>query len=716
MRKGIGERKRALWLALAVLAAVSWTGVIGAAEIMPVNPACLVQDCGTPLRELKLQASTLYKHPDTGKLHLFLEYGASNGYGIGENFYGEGGDVRHYLVDVEMESGRMRSARGGNGHESTSHFLHPNGKMYLFEIKTYPANLSSFDTRTGKYEFISPTQNSAYKTVLAPSGVIYSGEVSGDVTVYNPETNQITIHHRPAGRNIHWGVYTMEVEEPWIYCGMTNQGNWFLIIIDARTGESTSYFDVEKGQPKYGGGVTRTAAGNIFFGHYLLKDGKLQCVTDAEGNPVLDKNGLPKPAPLPEPDKSERLKGNRPWPNMWRISGYASSRYKEEVDLNLEFDLSQAEPNNFNKEVATILWRKKGETDWRKIVIEGMKAVGRSAKALAAMPDGRFFGVSGYGAAFIFDPRTGKSVEVGDPPGSVYQIMPFQGKVYFCGYVSFIAEYDPAQPYAFNKLKGEGGVDFAADVNPRRYRTNAKWTASMIAGPDGRIYVGGYDGRHHPGGGLSIFDPRTKKVENLRDPWFTYLGVKGFALVNGGRTLAIATVPVGQKQNMPADLDRGSIFLYDFAEKKIVKEMKLSFKATPDQIFVAGDGTVIGVSRVTETGAFDHRTHSTLVYGLDLESGKTLFEKKHAGRAFSGMLRNDRPPLVQGPDGCGWLFVDEDLCRIRPDGELERVRAMPGTRGQMFFMGKTLYIYNGGRIAYRRFPNVVKIEDLFAAK
>ena len=716
MRYRITGKLGACLFASALMAAVVWTAFAGAADVRPVNKACTVVDCGTPLRELKLQASTLYKHPTTGKLHLFLEYGANNGYGIGEHFYGERGDVRHYLIDVELESGKMRSARGGNGHESTSHFLHPNGKMYLFEIKTYPSNLSSFDTRTGKYEFITATGNSTYKTCLAPSGIIYSGEVSGDVTVYNPETNQITRFHHPAGRNIHWGVYTMEVEEPYIYCGMTNQGNWFLTIIDTRTGKATSYFDVERGQPKVGGGITRTADGNIFFNRYLLKDGKPQFETDAQGNPILDKNGVPKALPLPQPDKSERLAGNRPWPNMRRLSGYASSRYKEEEALGLDFDLSQAEPNNFNDNVATVLWRKKGEKDWRNIVVKGMKPEGRSPKALAAMPDGRFFGVSGYGMAFVFDPKTGKSVEVGDPPGSVYQIMPFKDKLYFCGYVSFLAEYDLAQPYAFNKLKGQGSNDWSQDTNPKRYRTNAKWSATMIAGPDGLIYIGGYDGRHNTGGGLSIFNPETKEMQALRDPWFKYLGIKGLALVNDGRTLAITTAPVGQRDKMPKDLDRGSIFLYDFAEKKIVKEVKLNFKASPDQMFVAGDGTVIGISRVKKVDSFDNATNTTLVYGLDLQSGKTLFEKEHPGRAFNGMLFADRPPIVQGPDGCGWLFVDNDLCRILPNGEIEHVRAMPETRGQMFFVGETLYVYNGGRIFYRTFPNVVKIEDLFAGK
>ncbi len=54
-------------------------------------------------------ASTLYKHPDTGKLHLFCEFGNNNGYSIGEE---EWEDLGHRLVDVELESGTMRRAKG----------------------------------------------------------------------------------------------------------------------------------------------------------------------------------------------------------------------------------------------------------------------------------------------------------------------------------------------------------------------------------------------------------------------------------------------------------------------------------------------------------------------------------------------------------------------------------------------------------------------------
>ena len=72
----------------------------------------------------------------------------------------------------------------------------------------------------------------------------------------------------------------------------------------------------------------------------------------------------------------------------------------------------------------------------------------------------------------------------------------------------------------------------------------------------------------------------------------------------------------------------------------------------------------------------------------------------------------DDEAFTWAPDGCGWLFVDEDLCRIRPDGRLERVGPCKW-RGKMIWRDDTLYIYNGGRVYVRLFANIVRIGNLF---
>ncbi|HPM83622.1 MAG TPA: hypothetical protein PLF81_23115 [Candidatus Anammoximicrobium sp.] len=96
---------------------------------------------------------------------------------------------------------------------------------------------------------------------------------------------------------------------------------------------------------------------------------------------------------------------------------------------------------------------------------------------------------------------------------------------------------------------------------------------------------------------------------------------------------------------------------------------------------------------------------------VELESGQT----RYPGRVLTGIYRYDHTDVVRGPDGCGWLFVDESLCRILPDGTLRTVRPQIDFRGKMLWHGKTLYIWNGGCVYSRLFANVVRIPDLFPA-
>ncbi|MBM4043158.1 MAG: hypothetical protein FJ290_32115 [Planctomycetes bacterium] len=157
-------RQLALLLALAAGAALG-------ANVPAVNKEFTIEDCGTPVAVMRLVASTLYKHPDTGKLHLFLEYGNNNGYGIGEQ---EWEDTGHRLIDVELESGTIRRTKGAKpGGLTGQHFFHPNGKLYILEGKTNPDGFSEYDPRTNECRRVAGI-GPAYKTVLAPSGRVYN--------------------------------------------------------------------------------------------------------------------------------------------------------------------------------------------------------------------------------------------------------------------------------------------------------------------------------------------------------------------------------------------------------------------------------------------------------------------------------------------------------------------------------------------------------------
>ena len=210
-------------------------------------------------------------------------------------------------------------------------------------------------------------------------------------------------------------------------------------------------------------------------------------------------------------------------------------------------------------------WRKSGDASWRTVQIKGLEPVGMSTECLGVAPDGKLIGVAAfYGSVFRFDPLSGKSEKLGLAPGSVYQILPTEGHTYFCGYVSFLADYDHRQPYLVHK-------DGTPGANPKNFSTGVKWTHCMVQGPDGRLYLGGYDGRHRTGGGMSIFDPQTQEMKNIRDPWFVHQGVRCLCLIHGGKTLAIATRPVGRDVPDP----KGRIFLFDLQRQEIVRDVAL---------------------------------------------------------------------------------------------------------------------------------------------
>jgi fibronectin-binding autotransporter adhesin len=423
------------------------------------------------------------------------------------------------------------------------------------------------------------------------------------------------------------------------------------------------------------------------------------------------------------------------FPNMRGVTGYGGHMKNASPEdgfhhagdpWGLVFDMKEAEPSNWNNGLSTILWRRDEDKAWHTLVIKGLPMVPYSMKVLAIEPDGRMCGVGNmYGAFTRFDPRTGKSEKLGDSPGgSVYQILGLKGATYFCGYTAFFAEYDHASPYkadiqqlprkgspvkAGAKVDANGDpIETGASANPRIYNTGIKWTNIMLVGPDGRIYMGGKDGRHHSGGGFAIFNPKTKAMKRFP---FELLGVRDMAFLSDNKTLAITTTPVLLGKPGPKI---GSLMLFDIIQDKITREVILDeLPKAPDEIVVAGDNTVLGVSLLAEKDENGNTTYATMVAGLDLANGKVSFEKRHAGRPFTGISAYDKTPLVLGPDGCGWLFVDEWLCRLLPNGDLEKIRRLPEYRGKMFFQDKTLYLFNGGRVMSNRFANVIRIPNLF---
>ena len=137
-------------------------------------------------------------------------------------------------------------------------------------------------------------------------------------------------------------------------------------------------------------------------------------------------------------------------------------------------------------------------------------ASGSSIFVVGTGPDKKIYGSSMLPLRlFVYDPETQSLKNLGKAAkasGEVYSMGSFEGKLFLCSYPEGrLSVYDPKKPLRF-------GEDI--DSNPRDlgslgegvYRPRA-----MIAGPHGKIYVGGYPDYGLRGGAISVYD--LKRVE-----------------------------------------------------------------------------------------------------------------------------------------------------------------------------------------------------------
>ena len=656
-----------LVLAAAIAGLVSLpSGVSGAAGGRAVRKDVKVEDLGAPCQRRLLWDNFVYRAKDTGHLHLYLSYSASNQ---------RGGDPPWQLVDFDLETGEARTAMGSPGGGGRA-FMHSNGKLYTAAAR--PPTLVEYDPATGKTRILGRISQDYYAGPQShyerPDGTLFIGTFSSRACRYHPKTDQL-VQFGEMGEPGRY-VYNIGADDRYVYCGMGGRGRWFLVVYDMQTGKQTSWFRPEPGE-KSDGHLGRTADGRFVFGtrekQYLLEDGK----------PVALEKKLP-------PDRSKPE-------NFWPLT-------TAEAALGLQVDLADAQPTNWNGGTVAVRWKMKDEKEWRSAKLTDVDIRPTAVCRMAAAPDGTFIGATtGHGLMFRFDPETGKSTYLGSPVDSTYDILVAGDMAYFSGYASVFSVYRWKEPWTQSLTNPR----MSKDQNPYRL-TSMKWTTHLALGADGRIYAGGRYGRHHSGGGLVIFDPKTGQYERVRE---TFTGHAVADVCAMGPRIVISASAVTKE-------GRGRILVYDTKTKAFVGDHSpLPEQRTAGNIFPAGGNAVIGVIVTTAKNEKGEETPEWRLYKIDVDSGKVLLTKKGPGRAFMGPLsgidfrRLDRRFAI-GPDGCGWFFIDKWLTRIHPDGTVEKIRELPHA-ARLTFHGDDLYLYSGGRQFFGRYSAVLRMRDMF---
>jgi len=650
---------------LTLMASVAWAG-----QVRSVRKNLKVEDLGTPAKRRMANWKLIYRAPD-GAPHLFVPFCAATGVAS---------DPEATILDFNLSTGEVVSARGPRGGTyCRPGWVHPNGKMYC--TVTRPVSLLEYDPAAKKLRIVGRLAgfyNTIQDVSLAPDGVIFFGHNGRQLTSYDPATDTLGDHGVMGGgkNTTNQFIYDLVAAERYVYCAMANHGAWYLVVYDRKEKKQHEYFKPPAGERSPVKHVWTGADGNIYYG--------------AGRNLWRCEGG--KPVKVEKPTRIDRV--NKA--NVWSFGQIDTVK-----EFGLELDTSGFTPTNWNGGVVTLKWRKPEAKEWRTATFEGLDVVPNVVRRLAVGPDGLMYGFGAfYGPVFSFDPKTLESKYVGPSPGSVYDMLVTKDHVYLCGYSTFFSIYDRSRPYG-----SEGNIGKFRDksLNPYKMKGAGKRTFRMLQAADGTIYACGNYSRHSTGADAMYHTPGTLEGVWLREDLKNY-HVSDMCLVDGGKRVAFSL--------KSRDKENPGIFLmvFDNTTKKIEKTIKVDIDA-PDAgaIFSPAPGQVTGLIRIEET--------KNLLFNVDLATGKLLFQKDVPGRAFKGVMKNvDMRGIDQrfcvGPDGCGWLFIDRNLSRIRPDGAIEKIMEIK-TPGQLLFHGDDLYIYNGGRSRFGGFAGILRIQSVF---
>ena len=288
-------------------------------------------------------------------------------------------------------------------------------------------------------------------------------------------------------------------------------------------------------------------------------------------------------------------------------------------------------------------------------------------------PDQRIYGSSMLPLRlFVYDPENrsltnlGKAAQAG---GEIYSMGSLDGKLYLASYPEArLSVYDPKRELRFGEKEGANPRDVGS-LGEGLYRPR-----TMIAGPHGKVYVGGYPDYGLHGGAIGVYDPRKDEkrvyrhiVQNQSIASLAYIEkldlIAGGSSIRGGTgTRAIEKEP--------------KLILWDPKEEKKIFEMVPVLEAR----------TVLSLA-ATEEGILYGITDNEKVFVFDVD-------KRVVRKVFDLGFKDPREISLQaGPDGRLYGLAIEAIFSIDPGTDQISLLAKPPvpiTEG-MAILGRKIY-------------------------
>lgn len=299
-------------------------------------------------------------------------------------------------------------------------------------------------------------------------------------------------------------------------------------------------------------------------------------------------------------------------------------------------------------------------------------------------PDGRLYGSSVLPIHFFrVDPLAGGLEEIGRlGGGEFYSFLQLGSWLLGAAYGGDapLMRYDPWRPFAPGRDAQSNPVLVTYEGQDSGWRPMA-----MVAGPDGKVYLGAVAGYGLLGGPLVIWDPATDRVQSfhhvVRDQSVVSLAVAG-GLIVGGTTIG------GGGGSRPTQRE-AKLFLWDPAtQQKLFECVPVLGAGQITDLITAPNGRVYGIA--TAAAAADQ----AILFAFDPPARQVVHT---AALPFARAIYNS---VAIAPDGRAWGLADRGIFAI--DLESGRVQLVAETPERITagfaFDGQNLYFACGPAI------------------
>jgi len=465
-----------------------------------------------------------------------------------------------FLLAVNPDTGQMRQFNGPLSSEmgAWGYAVDHENRIYLGSY--YNAHLLRFDPRTEKWDDLGRPAGDKESFICAlttaPDGKIWGGTYpSAKLFSYDPKTGATENFDRMDPDQFY--CYPIAGEDGLIYCAIQFE-KMDIVVFDPVKKTRISLILRESRKP---GRVTlvkgkdariysKLSTSDRWF---LIEEGKRLIEVASSSVPFV-------PKALPDGRVFQSIENN-----VLRIENPVT---KERKEIRLQYE-----------------------------------AAGAYIFVVGTGPDGKIYGSSMLPLRlFVYDPEKDNLTNLGRAslwPGEVYSLGSLDGKLYLCSYPGArLSVYNPKSPLRFGEEE---------DANPRDlgpmgedlYRPR-----TMIAGPHGKVYIGGYPDYGLLGGAIGVYDPKKNErrvyrhiIQNQSIASLAYLE-KLDLIAGGGSILGGTGTHAVEKE--------AKLMLWDpKEEKKILEIVPVSEAKTILSLAVTAEGLLYGITNNEKVFVFD---------------------------------------------------------------------------------------------------------------